>query len=189
MKSLNKQALFSPILFCGLFGCVMSSAKEDTNSGVRPLAAESAKSPAVKAEDFTEIAFDLNSAQLNDTAKDALNQVVSSAKRYGKIEEVIVLTWADQDYPSIHLKHLPRKQVDLASKRNAAIEKYLGTLIPSVVNTYNMAQHPDALSKWFDTPDFQLKMSLISAGLPTTDDAPSSEYTKASHSVILIRIL
>jgi len=54
------------------------------------------------------------------------------------------------------------------------------------VDTYNMAQQPNVLSKWFNTTDNKLKNTLVAAGLRTTASEPSASPHKASHALILV---
>ena len=99
----------------------------------------------------------------------------------------MVLSWSDYEYPSKNLKKLPKAQIDLAQKRNRSVESYIKSLKSVDIDAYNMAEQPNALSKWFNATDNKLKNALVSAGLPTTAD--DTQYpSKASHSVILIKV-
>jgi hypothetical protein len=141
----------------------------------------------VKAHNFIEIDFKQGSALLRKSTKTSLTSVIDQANKDGKITEVIVLSWSDKEYPSKNLAKLPKRQRDLAKKRNTAIEEYVKTISSVSVVTYNMAEQPNALSKWFNTTDSKLKESFIAAGLPTTADA--LQYpSKASHSVVLVKV-
>ncbi|MBL7688511.1 MAG: hypothetical protein JNJ49_10790 [Bdellovibrionaceae bacterium] len=140
-----------------------------------------------KAHDFVEIAFDQGSADLTDSAKASLSRVIEQAAKTGKIDEVIVLSWSDQEYPSAATKQLPKPQRELAGQRNKMVEQYLRNTSRVSVDTYNMAEHPTTFSKWFNTTDSKLKNSFLAAGLPTTADAPHYP-SKASHSVVLVKV-
>lgn len=139
-----------------------------------------------EASNYVEIGFSQGSAALTDSAKMSLNSVVEQAKREGKIEEFIVLSWSDEEYPSKNIKELPKSQRELAERRNKNIEHYVKTMKNVDVNTFNMAERPSAFAKLFNTEDTKLKESMVSAGLSTTD---SGDYVnKASRSVILIKV-
>jgi hypothetical protein len=140
-----------------------------------------------EASTYVEIEYKPGSAMLTDNAKSSLNSVIEKGRQEGKIDEVIVLSWSDEEYPSKNLKNLPKAQGDLAAKRNQTVEQYVKSMRDVDVNTYNMAERPSAFSSLFNTADTKLKESMVSAGLSTTAD--STDYVnKASHSVILIKV-
>jgi hypothetical protein len=140
-----------------------------------------------KAENFAEIKFSEGSSALTENSKAALNSVVAQTALNNEIDNVIVLSWADKEFPSKSLKKLTKDQRDLADRRNKSIEEYVKTVRDIEVDTYNMAERPNALSKWINTSDNRLKNSFLAAGLSTT--AESEPYpSKASHSVVLIKV-
>jgi hypothetical protein len=139
------------------------------------------------ASDFVEIKFNKKSSSLTDEAKISLNLLVKDAKQDGNIDELIVLSWSDEEYPSKNLKKLPKFQKELAEKRNRAVEAYVKSMRIIEVNTFNMAERPNTITKLFETTNSKLKNSLLAAGLPTTAD-PAQYASKASHSVILIKV-
>ncbi len=160
----------------------VSAAERAEGKAVTNAAAQEAK-----AHDFVEIEFVAGSATLTENAKTSLNAVLQQAQQSGKIDEVLVLSWSDEEYPSKGLKKQSPAQIDLAEKRNKAIKEYMKTVRSVSVDTYNMAKQPNALSRWFNTSDNRLKNSMTAAGLPTSAD--SQQYpSKASHSVILVKI-
>ncbi|MEK6773015.1 MAG: hypothetical protein AABY64_03665 [Bdellovibrionota bacterium] len=161
----------------------------------RPHKTEESKADAVinsaanvaQAHSFVEIEFDKGSASLSENAKTSLKSVLDQARSAGSIDEVLVLSWADDEYPSKNLKQLPKNQRELAKNRNKAVETYIKTMKNVDVDSYNMAEQPNLFSKWFNTSDNKLKSSFIAAGLPTTADDPQNPK-KASHSVILVKV-
>jgi hypothetical protein len=160
----------------------MSSSERAAGTSVSNAAANSAN-----AYNFVEISFEPGSTGLTESAKSSLQQVVSQAKTAGKLDEAIVMSWSDEEYPAKDVKKLPKAQRDLADKRNKAVKDYVKSIQKMDVDTYNMASQPNVLSKWFNTTDAKLKNSLTAAGLPTTAD--SQQYpSKASHSLILIKV-
>jgi hypothetical protein len=139
------------------------------------------------AQNYVEIGFKQGSATLSESAKTSLNSIIKQTREEGKIDEVVVLSWSDEEYPSKNQKELPKKQRNLAEKRNKSIEKYVKSMRSVDVNTFNMAERPTAFSKLFNTDDTTLKESLVSAGLSTTAD--TGDYVnKASRSVILLKV-
>jgi hypothetical protein len=138
------------------------------------------------AKNYAEIKFNEGSSTLSDSAKNSLRSVLSKARMEGNVDEVIVLSWADKNYPSKELKKLSKEQRDLADQRNKNVKEYLKTMRDVDVNSYNMAERPSSFSKLFNTADSELKSSMMEAGLSTTAD--KADYSsKASHSVILIK--
>lgn len=186
MKFHNK-SLFVPVLVILLsMGCA-NYAHKTSEENKESKAISNAAALEAKAHDFVEIEFRQGSSELTDNAKASLNSVLEQARRSGKIDEVLVLSWSDEDYPSNISQQQPKQQRELAEKRNVSIKQYLKALRPVDVDTYNMAEKPNTLSKWFNTTDNKLKKSFLSAGLPTTADSPSYK-SKASHSVILVKV-
>lgn len=141
----------------------------------------------VKAHNFVEIKFPPLSAVLSQDAIAALESVVTQAKKSGTIDQFIVLSWSDQEYPSKAQKNLSRDQIALAEQRNLAIKKHLSLRENADVDLYNMSERPNMMSKFFNTTDAKLKKSLMAAGLPTTADDPQYP-SKASHSVVLVKV-
>lgn len=139
------------------------------------------------AHDFVEIEFRQGSAMLTESAKSSLSSVLKQARESGTIDEVIVLSWSDSNFPSKNLKKLPKEERELAEKRNKSVAEYVKTQRSVDVNSYNMAERPTAFSKLFNTADSKLKNSFLAAGLTTTAD--QSEYaSKASRSVVLVKL-
>jgi hypothetical protein len=156
--------------------------------------AEQAESTAInnevalsaKAENFVEIEFQEGSAALTPNSKTSLKSVLKEAKKDGVIDEVIVMSWADENYPSSEVNKLSKNQRELAKNRNASVEKYVKSIQNVGINSYNMAERPSSFSRLFETADTKLKNSFLAAGISTTAD--NSDYaSKTSRSVILIK--
>jgi hypothetical protein len=141
----------------------------------------------VSAHNFAEIEFQPGSADLTEGARESLRRAVEKADQSGKIDEVIVLSWSDQEYPSAQAKKLSQSEVNLAEKRNEAVEKEIKAIRNVDVDAYNMAKRPNAFSRLLNTTDSQLKSSMVAAGLPTTSDTDQFP-SKASRSVVLIKL-
>jgi len=163
-------------------GAGMSSSERAAGSSVSNAAAN-----AANAYNFVEISFEPGSTGLTESAKSSIQQVVSQAKSAGKLDEAIVMSWSDEEYPAKDVKKLPKAQRDLADSRNKAVKDYVKSIQKMDVDTYNMASQPNVLSKWFNTTDAKLKNSLTAAGLPTTADNPQYP-SKASRSLVLIKV-
>lgn len=186
-----------PIMFLILSiaaGCSHSERKAEKQAAQEKMAREQAQSRAAteaaareaEAKKYVEIQYDEGSATLSDSAKESIKSALVKAKDEGKLDEVIVLSWADENYPSKESKKLSKQQRDLANQRNKNVKEYLESMRDVDVDAYNMAERPSAFSKLFNTADSELKNSMLEAGLSTTAD--KADYaSKASHSVILIK--
>lgn len=145
-----------------------------------------AVSREAEASKFTEIQFNFGSSMLTEKSKDSLSNLMKTSNN-AEIDEVIVLSWSDVEYPSTNVDKLSKLQLDLANKRNENVKAYVKALRNVDINTYNMAEKPNTLSKLLDSDDSKLKNSFLSAGLATTADK-SNHANKATHSVILVKL-
>lgn len=152
-----------------------------------PASIQNVAAMETQANYFIEIEFVKGSAILSENAKSSVNSLINEARRHGNIDELIVLSWSDVEYPSKNLKKLSTQQRLLAKKRNQAVKKYAKDIGNIDVETYNMAEKPNAIAKLLDTEDNRLKESLLAAGLPTTANNPP-DASKASHSLILVKL-
>lgn len=140
-----------------------------------------------QAHNFVEITFDPTSSELSKKALYSLGEAVSVAKKSGKIDHIIVLSWSDEEYPSKRHGKLSKVQRSLADRRNTAVKNYFNPMPNTDIDTFNMAERPNTLSRWFRTTDTKIKNSLVAAGLPTTGD--ELQYpSKASHSIVLLKV-
>lgn len=192
----NKGLFAGAAVLLTIMGCANVAEKKGTASDqprtafteeAEGRAVTNAAAQEVRAHNFVEIEFTPGSSVLSENAKTSLNSVMDQARKDGKIDQVIVLSWSDHEYPSPSMKKLSKPQTELAEKRNKAVENYVKNIRSVDVDTYNMAAQPNALSKWFNTTDKKLKDSFVAAGLPTTADSPQYP-SKASHSVVLVKI-
>ena len=133
----------------------------------------------------TELEFEKGVAQLSPKARERISRMVSDAETVGQIDDIKVITWADKEYPSANAKKLSKQQRNLASERNAEIKKFLRQNDDKFdVETYNMAERPDALQRFLKTDSARLKKSLEVAGIPTTSSVGLPQ--KASKSMVLV---
>ncbi len=176
-------------------GCSNSPKKTSDEGSARKSYTEDAEGRSISnaaaveanAYNFVEIEFAPGTANLTASAKASLDAVLVQAHQKGVLDEAIVLSWADQEYPSNNLKKLSKRDRELADKRGKSVKDYVVSMSKIDVDTYNMAVQPNAVSKWFNTTDSRLKNSLMAAGLPTTADDPQYP-SKAFHSVILVKV-
>lgn len=141
----------------------------------------------VQAHHFVEVEYKQGSAVLTDSSKKSLDQLVRNSARDGKIDEVLVMSWSDNEMPSNQKKKVSNADVALASRRNRAVADYLKGKESMDVDLYNMAERPTAFAKWFNTTDNRLKNALVAAGLPTTADDPQYP-SKAGTTVVLVKL-
>lgn len=141
----------------------------------------------VNANLFVEIEFRQGSAGLTDKGKKSLQDLMQKSLERGKIDDIMILSWADNEYPSGNLKRLSKGQVKLAKERNTSVQQYVKSVADASIEQYNLAKQPGLFARWFNTADARLKNTLVAAGLPTTSD--ELQYpSKASHSVIIVKL-
>jgi hypothetical protein len=137
---------------------------------------------------FVEIEFKKGSDTLTDNSRSAISSLLNRARAEGTLNDVKVLSWADDEYPSSSKKKLSKAQRRLADGRNRNIKDLIKESAGRVdVDAHNMAERPAAISRWFNTPDARFKKSLVAAGLPTTADGPAVTG-RASKSVVLVTL-
>lgn len=174
------------LFFIGFAGCsssprTMNSDHSTTSATTRTAAQKS------EAHNFVEIQFKTGSSELTDQAKSSLVSVLDQARADGKIEEVLVLSWSDKEYPYKSNTRLTSAQAELADKRNATIEKYIETMSYAEIDTYNMAKRPNVFSSLFNTSDTRMKNSFMAAGLGSSENKINNNG-KASHTVVLVKV-
>lgn len=140
------------------------------------------------ADYFVEIEFVKGSPDLSPAARQAITALINRGRSLGTIQDLKVIAWADEEYPSAKRGKLKPDQRNLATRRNTKVKEFVNGIDRSLmIETYNMAETPGVLSKWLNTTDSRLKQTMVAAGLPTT--ANHSEVpSKASHAVILLTI-
>lgn len=134
----------------------------------------------------TEVTFHKEKSSLSSAAKNDLKHLYERATKKGKIHDIKVITWGDQEYPSVHEKRLSKKQIKLVDKRNKTLERYLLGLTKDTVDveTYSMAERPGTLNRLFASEDARIKKSLETAGIPNTDTSVKVPG-KASKSIVI----
>lgn len=137
---------------------------------------------------FVDVEFQKGSTALSEQSRAAISALLNRAKAEGELNDVKVLAWADEEYPSVSRKKLSKSQRALATSRHRAIEKHVKAQNLGVgVDGLNMAERPTAVERWFNTPDARFKKSLVAAGIPTTAEA-APVTGRASHAVVLVTL-
>lgn len=146
----------------------------------------------VVGEKYKVVEFNKNSADLTDTAKKGLADLVqASRKNNAEIEKVHVAAWADQALPVSGKKDLTKSERDLAAKRAEAVETYLEkTYNVDDVAKYNLAERANWLAKAFNTKDAELKSLFTtdkSAPLEHAEFVTIKEHASPSTAVVVVR--
>jgi outer membrane protein OmpA-like peptidoglycan-associated protein len=151
--------MISKLSFLFLMPLVMCAAPQlPAATATQEMAAQEAGS-----DYFATIEFNNGEASLTDSAKRNLNDLISKAKKDGRIDEVKVLAWSDSEFYGEKTK-LSQADQTLAKKRADAIEDYLkNNRSVDDVDTYNMAKPAGTLSQFFKTTESKLKNELASA--------------------------
>lgn len=139
---------------------------------------------------FTEVTFDRGNTKLAAMDREKINTMLETARDFGKIEDVKIVTWADQEYPSTQAKHLAKDQIKLADARTREIEHAVHSSSAQQakaidVDTYNMAKRPNSLAKLVGTDDARVKRNLEAAGIPTSASVTNFP-SKASKALVMV---
>lgn len=86
-----------------------------------------------------------------------LKALLTSNKREGKIDSLIIAAWSDKDYPAGQGETLSDADRKLADQRADAVKKTLTSLGAGKVDSYSMAEHPSWIAKTFNTQDAKVK--------------------------------
>ena len=158
-------------------------------------AAPEAKGPSIEAKQLaaseqapfvTEVKFTKNKQELTQASEDKLSKLLNDAQSHGQIEDVKVIAWADEEYPSVHTKKLSISQRALAKHRAEEIKSYVHKLDSQAkVDTYNMAERPGMIGETFRTENARVKKALEVAGIPNTDTSVKTP-SKASKAIVLV---
>ena len=134
---------------------------------------------------YTELSFERNSAQLTDDEKKAIRDLVNQSYNSGSVDQIKIMSWADQVYPAQNERNLSAHQQRLADLRNKQIKEYLKTNYPNLdISVYNMATKPTLLKELFHTSDARTKQAFLDAGMVTKGNQVSLP-DKTSKSLVL----
>lgn len=137
---------------------------------------------------YTEVTFDKGSASLDAADREALDSLVQKSMDSGKVDEIKIISWADQEYPGKKTK-VPESQKNLADNRNTRIKNYLKATYPSLdFAVYNMAERPNAIQELFNTSDAKIKKSMERAGI-SVDSDNRVNYAKKESTALVLSIL
>lgn len=121
------------------------------------------------ASQVKEISFDKNADKLSDTQKAEIRTAISEAAQKGKIDEVKIFAWSDKEYPTENNKQT-KQEVGLAKNRIKHLKSFLkDELKVKDVDTYNMAERPNAVEKLFNTSDAKVKATAETTGAAPTE--------------------
>lgn len=133
---------------------------------------------------LTEISFRKGSAELSPLSLQKLEKLLKSVQNQGEIEQIRVISWADQAYPTKEIRELSDDQKKLADQRNHSIQTYLMTKDKRIpIEAVNMAVRPSTLNNMWGSPDSRIKKSLESLGLTNV-----GSEAKASQAIIMVEI-
>lgn len=140
----------------------------------------------------TEFNFKKGSEELTSESKQKLKELSQKAFNKGKVEMIKVISWADQEYPTVAQKKLSEDQQEIANKRNTNIKDYLENLSAKFnqepeVQLISMARRPTAFNKLISSEDARIKTSLESSGIPTTA-SKNKVNPKSSRAIVLIKL-
>lgn len=107
-----------------------------------------------------EISFKKGSANLSEGDRVKLRSLIKSAREEGKIDKVIVATYADKAYRDTANNTYTDAEKDLAEKRADNLEKVLDEIGAGDVDTYNMAEKPNWFEKNLKTDDATVKKAV-----------------------------
>lgn len=135
----------------------------------------------------TAIRFDQGSAQLTRALREQLETALTKANAAGRVTAVKVVTWADDEYPAPAQKALIDRQRDLADQRNRNLTTFLREQLSAkhTIETFNMAERPNALEQWLKTSDARMKNALENAGIVTTGKREAGLHN-ARKSVVMV---
>lgn len=161
-----------PLLYFTLSACSTGPQTKASNLPIRESRARSMESKYVASElgaqEVVEVTFRIGSHQLSRKDIRKIQNAVIKARGAGEVDEIRVVTWADNEYPSTYTKKLPEDQQRLAEARGEAIKNELAAPDQVDVKTYNMAQRPGAFESLLKTSDYRMKSALEKAGVPNT---------------------
>jgi hypothetical protein len=181
-----------------LFGCAHTDQEHHSvQSAVpkappAPAAGASIEAKEVAAEEqdpfVTEFRFAKGKETLAKPDQLRLKKFIEEASRHGHITDVKVVSWSDQEYPSVNTKRLAKSQIELANARADNIESQVRELADGVrVEKLNMAERPKMFGEWLGTVDARIKKSLEVAGIPNTDTSVKTP-AKASRAIVLLSL-
>lgn len=161
-----------PMLVLTMQAC---STGPETKASTLPIQENKSKSMESKyvaneigAQQVAEVRFRKGSHTLDKKELEKIRKAMRDAAQTGAVNEVRIVSWADNEYPSTYTKKLPPRQRELANERAEEIKRSLESFNDVSVKTYNMAERPGALQSLLSSSDYKMKSSLEKAGVPNT---------------------
>jgi len=106
-------------------------------------------------KDLLTIKFDEGSAVLSESSLTSLSDFAKATQGESKVDQYIVASWADQDYPA--KGELSRSQRKLADLRAENIKKALETAGSGKIRTFEMTKTPNWIQRVFNTETAEIK--------------------------------
>jgi hypothetical protein len=105
----------------------------------------------------TVINFDKTSNAVTANDKDKIRDMINAVGA-NNIERIEVAVWSDKEFPKQNFD-LPDEDRELADQRATQLERFLKNelMVPANVNTYNMAETSNWISRTMRTNDAELK--------------------------------
>jgi hypothetical protein len=104
------------------------------------------------------------------------------------LDKIKIVSWADEEYPSVHTKKLADAQIDLAKKRGEQISSFLKNKNATEVALINMAERPNMAQELLQTEDSHIKEALEIRGIPNTDTSVKVP-SKIAHAMVIFYML
>lgn len=115
----------------------------------------------------SEFKYKKGQTNLTSAQRSKIKEVYNRAERKGQIDEVQIVTWADQSFPTKNKEELASDQKRLVERRNTSIEKYLSQLDNELdVKKISMAERAGAVARFTASDEAKVKESLDSKDAP-----------------------
>ncbi|OYZ21198.1 MAG: hypothetical protein B7Y39_09680 [Bdellovibrio sp. 28-41-41] len=140
-----------------------------------------------EAHAVTELKFKKGSSELSVDSKTKLKKLLSNISKERKVDEIKLITWSDEEYPSEDQDELLEGQQILVRQRNARIKNFIRDQrkVETDIEMVSMAERSGKLSELWGDADARMKKSLEAAGIPNTDDKEKGT-AKASRSIVML---
>ncbi len=178
---MNKANIFAGLITGTLFAFFVNAemvGKETESASVQLGAARVAQ-----------VEFDTGQSSIKPAEKDEVKTAIEEAKKNGKVSEVRIFSWADQEYPAKGVK-APQSSVRLAEQRAESLKNMMKKdLGVTEVETYNMAKRPNALQDMLKTGTAKAKAQMETTGVAPTKPEDTGLFGlkgKKSAAVILV---
>ncbi len=140
-----------------------------------------------EAHAVVEIVFKKGSSELSPDSKKKIKNLLSKIGKTQKVDEIKLITWSDEEYPSPDQAELSQGQQILVRQRNARIKNFIREQKKEEldIELVSMAERSGKLADLWGDADARLKKSLEAAGIPNSED-PKKGTPKASRSIVML---